>query len=284
MATRRTGVTDKVLIQDSSDTEVTADLGWVQTFSYEVDEGTESVATIDGSANNAINIDGVIEITGSLETNLYSLKSLQVLGTYDSVAGTVTWDDSLPTFDAKADIDGSDVATISDLKFGTVTIDFEQDGAITMSADFTGKTFSKATESISPTTASTEWMQGFDASVSIGGSVVGSVESGSISFERSTDGIRGITSSSSRTVDEIKEKMKGISVDLTIHITDATAWSEVTTADDRSDTSLTLTTTAGDINLSGVRFQTLGAEKSNDGEVRTVDLSGTALSVTINNV
>jgi len=101
-------------------------------------------------------------------------------------------------------------------------------------------------------------------------------------------GIENVSDGDKRKPSEIIEKLKNITFDMTIEITDNTAWTQVmggsTIQDSRSDVTIVIETANGDITITGCRVNDLDSDKGADGEIRTAKISGNALGMSVSGI
>jgi len=284
-----TGISDVVRVNrlgTQGSTDITNKLGNIQSFSYNIDNATEQYAGIGNEEKFAGIIDKCIDINGSIEMWIPNLLALQIFGTYNGDTHVITWDKKLPEFDIETNANDGEKITIEKCKFGSVTISVEDQEPISVSADYVGLSFEKEAGSVSTSVNTDAPLQGMDAEFYIGSNPIGKVSSGSITFDREIEAGRGISGSSAdekRLFTYIIEKMKNITFDMDIIITDDTAWDLVSSADERENEDIQIITTQGDISITA-RAGSLSVDKSSDGELRIASVSGVGIDVTINNL
>lgn len=286
-----TGIEDAVKVTDESDSsEITSELGHVISANHNINNNTTTEASVNSGSTRAYHVDGVAELSISMEVNAVDLLVFQVFGTYDSTAGTITFDDTLPEYTVGMNTDDSNFADIKNVKFGSGSITISRGESISVSLEGNGKDIDRQAGSISPGTPSSEPQQFFEVHVDIDGTTVGSLDSVTFEIDRDLESRRGIEDVSSgdkRKPTTIQEKLKLFSFDMSIEITDQTAWDEVTDttdgiADSRSDYPITLHFKNGEqINIKEARSVDLDHTKENDGEVRVADITGEALDADI---
>lgn len=297
MTDRKSGISDKALVEDSGGSEITDDIGWVDTASHTITNNSEKKASVNSGSSYAYILDGQIDVEGALTARILDLKALKLLGTYeeDTEAGTweVSLDDELPTHTFKQKItEGTDrTILLKDFKFGRAVIRLNKGEEVTIDFEGMGKDAEVQETDISPTEPSDEPLSYLDATVKIGGTAVGSLDSGSITYTRSLEAVRGIEDTSARTATELIEKLKDFTFDLTFEITDGEAWERafgtssypLSTQEDRDNTtvSIVLGDTEGTIELSDARANDVENELASDGEIRTATITGDALDATV---
>lgn len=285
--TRTTGISDKVKILDSGSSEVS--FGFIQSASHRIDNRMETRAGVGGGTSYQYHFDRVVEISGSIDTFPTSLEILKIFGSYSS--GSVTFTDTLPEHTIQMNTDGSNYIEITGAKFGSFTLEITKGEEVKLSVDFMGKSAEVKSGTISYSMPSVDPLNFLDAKVKIGGSYVGSLETTTIKYNRDLEAVRGIENVSDgdkRKPSEIIEKLKNITFDMTIEITDNTAWTQVmggsTIQDSRSDVTIVIETANGDITITGCRVNDLDSDKGADGEIRTAKISGNALGMSVSGV
>lgn len=297
-----TGLSEQISIKDSGSTEKADLLGIITSASHTKTDDVTQQASIGQGAKYQQNTDGLIEVTGNVSCMPPNLKALEFFGTFtDNGDGTytVTPDSTLPEFTFKQQkIDGGGTVSLDSFKFGSFTLSCSQGDNLELDMDGQGKDFSfDDSETITTPDVSGTVRRFFDTKIKIGGTVVGSVDTFSIDFNRNLEAFKGIEDFSSgdkRNPSEIIEKLFDVSFNLTINITDSTAYQEAMddsnspyeVNNDRSDTtiSLVIDTSAGTdtLELSSARPNEVSADMANDAEKRTVDLNGVAQDWTVN--
>jgi hypothetical protein len=277
MTTRITGIVDQVKLTNSVPAEVSMD--HIISCSCSIDNQSKPAGCIGQGSAYQYHQDGMVLVSGSIETEIVSLKILQLMGTY-SAGWSVTLDDTLPAFTLAMNETATELLTLTGVKFGKVSLDFKEGEAIKATFDYQALTHASTTATVTYTKPSSAALMWTSAKAKFGSTYVGAVSSGNITYDRSIESKRGIENQSDRNPSQIVEKMKNFTFNLTIDITDDVAWDLV---DTRTATTLTLElpSTGGSMVLSGVLVKDIKFDKKNDGEVRTVIVNGTALSAAI---
>jgi hypothetical protein len=285
---RMTNVSAKAQIL-SGVTDITDDLGYIESAGYDIRNNHEDYPSINGGTKYQYTLDGVCEIDGTLSVSILDFKALKLMGTLDG-SWEVTLDDTLPSFTFKTVNEVGKLMNLNDFKFGRVTVRFNKTEK-RITADFEGKglSYEITTGAISPSVPSTIPLQSLDLSVKLGDTAVGSVASGTITYDRELEAVRGIESTSAgdkRKATALIEKLKNFEFDLEIEVTDSTPWTKAlggtVIQDTRTDTTLDLigSDTQGTIALTGVRAD-VSQELTAGAEIVTVRLTGTAKDATI---
>jgi len=295
--TRISGISDEINVLDSTDTDITADLGHIMGFSYGIDEQAKPYPSMGAGASYQEIIDDFAIVSCGLVINPLTFKALKLIGT---VTGTTTWtftlDDVLPEFDIKANIDGSYHAHVVDAKFGTCSIRVNKGNPVELVFDGLAKELKTVSGAITNTPPATARMFYLDGYLKIDSDVIGSVDNITIDINRGLEATRGVeqtTAGNKRKPSELIEKMKDITFSMTVEITDTKAYEKhfgtatypLTIQDSRSSLSLYLVFEGeqGTITLTGAKTQTLNHDRNADGEIRTVELKGLALGMSAAN-
>lgn len=285
MPSRKTGVTDEInIVEESGSTDITGDLGLIQSAGWDIDDPAERGNSVGGGTTTEQFVDGLIIPRCSLSVAVPDWEALKLLGTYDSGAGTISLDDTLPKFTFKAQATSDEVLEITGVKWGRATINASTGDMVTIDFEGIGTDFSFDTGTIDTTIRGDTVANWIDIEYQIANSAVGSVDSMSATYERSLEAVRGIESQSTpkRVPDEVIEKMKDIQSNSTIEITDATAWKEVhdddtlpvEPVDSRSNVDVAFVIDGGGtLNLTGGKFENESGDMSDDNEIRTVETS-----------
>ena len=281
MVDRKTGITDEVqIINSSSSTDITDQLGVVQSAGWNIEENINTLPSVGNGANIKEIADGLIVPNVSLSLAVPDFRALQLMGSLSD--GTITFDDILPTFTQKMQVGNGTVLEVTGAKYGNVTINLSRDDFITMEFEGVGTSFQFTSDTISTSLTTNEILNWFNGQYKIDGAAVGSVDSCSINYSRNLEPVKGVQSDSSRTPDEIIEKIKEITSDSTIEITDDTAWKKVhdestlpiDPQDSRGLSNVSIDCgDAGEITVTDGKFTSDEGELANDNEIRTVSTS-----------
>lgn len=300
---RTTHLDGELEIESGDGTILTDKIGFFDSASNNIDNNTETSAGIGGGANYDYNNDGVVQMDGSQEARIIDLSAIPMLfGTYTD-NGDGTWsgtlDDELPIHNAvRQTTDDTDTENLEfvDVKFGSFTLDISKGEEVSLSLDWMAKDVNEYGSAITTAKPSLDPLMFFNAHVELDGTAVGDFESVSIDYDRDLEANKPITQDSSgekRKPKYLDEKMKNLSVDLTIEVNDTWAWKQATNIgtagdgnsiveDERDDHTLAVVFDNGDkIELTGVRVGNVETEEGNEGEIKTADLTANALAGTL---
>lgn len=289
-----TFIADEATLQDGSSNERLDLFGHLRQVSHAVNQPTETSHSI-GQGGAALElVDNVAEISATLNGDPPNLECLRVFGSYtDNGDGTYTVSptDELPTYTFKQQVvSGGGTATLSGFKFGQFTLSIDTGGSISVETegqalDWDGFDDSETITTPDPAGGPRRF---FDATIKADGTAIGSLESFSQDFNRNLESIKGIEDDASgekRTPTAIVEKLYDGSGNMVVNVENSRAYEEAlgdssspfTVQDDRSEVNVEveIDTPAGTdtVTLTGVLFEELSHEKTDDGEKRTVSLS-----------
>lgn len=293
--TVQTGVTDEIKLEDSSNDDVTADLGVITSASHTISQPVDQFRSVGQGLKPVANVDNVAQIEGSVDCQPEDLRALRVFGSESTGGGTytVTLDDQLPTHTFKQEkVDSGGTVTLKNFKFGSFSLEVSQDNTLSLSMDGEGDDVEvDKTETFSTPSGEFNPRQFFDCIVKIDGSAVGSVESATIDHNRDLKAFKGIEDDAAgekRLPTAVIPRDFSLSFNMVINIEDNRAYEEAldTTTnplqvqDTRSNSTVTLevdTPSGTDtFDLNSSRFGEVSADQENDGEKRTATLTGVA--------
>ncbi len=299
MTVPKTGISDQVLINNSSGTEITDALGRIQAAGFDINEPAPARATANSEASYAYIIDGPITINTNLEVRILDLSALRLFGTYDDGAGTVTFDDTIPEHTVKIQHTKSQHTVLSNVKFGRGVLEVnmsDSDPEILLTAEGMGLDYQMKDSTISPTTTSSMPVDYMDATVKIDGTEIGTLENLRFTYDRgieSRSSAGDIPDTGKRLPNYIAEKLKTFTFDGTFEIPDDTVFKKAvgdTTypmdpQDSRSNITIQIDLgDAGTFQLTDARINGFPVDVSDDGEIRTVAVSGNALSASVTGI
>jgi len=290
------GLAEDVKLLDSSGTDRTDELGFVESATFRFDEAEEAERSV-GSGGKPVDIrDSTVEFIGSLTFKPTNLKGLRVFGEFtDNGDGTYTitfpGDQQLEKHnELKGQFDANKIFSYRDVKLDDLTVEAGVDDAVTV--EF-GNVLAVDGDVQDGTVALSEpsdnVLQWTDAEVSINGSTVGAVESASLSINRnvfSDYGITGETGGDARKPVDLIEGNFEFEPSIVIKVQDERAYEEalddsgstISIQGEKSKQSLTLDFGGGDgqFKFTNAKFTADDFEMQSDKDTRTVELSGTA--------
>jgi len=306
MANRYTGIEQEFVLETMSDDEdLTALLGNQASISYSINHDNEPRNSAGHQPTLQEAVDGMTQISVSIDCEPPSLKATQVVGDYTEDDEEGTWEveltDHLPEMRARIQATADKVLVVEGLKFNGFTLTIQSGEVVEMTFP-DGNNGNATNVELQEDTITTPDLEDkpdsyLDNTVSLDNETVGSVENATIEYRRNIQARRGIqeyTSGERRLPDEITEGNKLYTWDTTIEISDDQAF-KVHFNDDTypltiSDFSEAVPVqielnqddnTSGTIELNGGRPSDLGGELLNDDDIRTIDMNGNALTSTI---
>jgi len=291
MANRITGISDVCKVFDEGDADITETLGHIVGARYDCSNQVSQHGSCGGGADWIENIHNVVLATFGFTIHPTNLGTC--LGEFDPF-GAVS--DICPEINAKLNIHGTGVDMkhiyLIDGKCGTLTVRLAKDNPVEVECSCVAKNYSVVTGALTNTPPSSAREYYLDGYVTMGGTVVGSVSNFNITWERGVEGVRGceqVASGSRRIASEVIEKMRSISWDGTVEITDEDMFKHLTgdssapldPADSPSDISITLVMDSTTITLTGCAMDTVSMDRTTDGEVRNLTVRGVSLGGSI---
>lgn len=313
--TRKTGLSDAVQVQDDEGTDLFSSVDVnIQSASHDITLPSDLLGDVGSAAGYVSRADQPVEVTGDLSIRAITLEVMELIGdkSEDGDEYTVSSQDQLPEWEFVQQItgsetlhlggfddSGSDPESQEGFKFDEATLTIEQDSPVTI--DFSGLgTFAEIKdETISTNNSTLDPSNWLDAFVEIDGEVVGSVQSVEATISRNASAERGIEQRDANfkmLPSEVIEGMRDVSFNMTVEITDLTAWEQVydddslplTPSDDREEVQINIVlgsrddgdnsdySVGGELQLKNAVVTNANGDLSDDADVRTVDIEGNA--------
>lgn len=295
---RITGTTSKVILGEEAvawGTEAASynvEFGWIQNFKWNSDASTQKMAHLNGSVNYAANVDGVESVSGSLEWGITSGLEFEYL--MGAISGTgpyaITQSYPLPSMSVQAQYNTSTVIKILGLVFQKFNIQLSKEQWVKCTADWIARSWSYAAGTVTPYTPTDDPFTYLDGYLTVGGTNFASLTDLTIEVDMKTEALRGIESVSAsdrRLATGYVSKITDINLNLTAEVINEVELNKYlggsSIQDSRADVTAVLNLALGSraiaITLTGVRLNNIGGESPADGEVRTIDTAGSALSI-----
>ena len=263
----------------------TQQFGYIQRFRRSVDNQVRQVTSI-GQKNYLVNIDSVINISGSLEWFPTDGRELQIIGalTDDGVSSwSIDVGNSIPSWEARASTDSSNYTSIKGLKFTKVELRMAKGEEVLLTSDWLAKSITQTAGTINTITPSEDPMFFINGEVKIDGVSIASVNSITATIDFQSEAVRGIENPGSREISEIVEKLTKITWTMDVDITDTSIWDKLITT--RSDFTLQLNMGNGTKTmtwqLTGSRITSGDDEIDASGDIATQSVNGVSLSASI---
>lgn len=289
------GLSENVKLLDSSGTDRTDELGFVESATFRFDEAEEAERSV-GSGGKPVDIrDSTVEFTGSLTFKPSTLKGLRVFGEFtDNGDGTYTitfpGDQQLEQHDElRGQFDGNNIFSLRDVKLDDLTVEAGLDDAVTVEfGNVLALDGDVQDGSVSLSQPSDSVLQWTDAEVLINGTTVGTVESASLSINRNVSseyGITGSTGGDARKPIALVEGNYEFEPSIVIKVQDERAYEEalddsgttISIQGDKSKQSLSLNFGGdGKFKFTNAKFTAEDFEMQSEKDARTVELTGTA--------
>lgn len=273
-----TGLVDEVELLDSDDINKEGEWGQIVTCSTEIDQNTEKYAHVNSEAEYTRIVDGVVMPSGSMEFRVTDLEIFKLFGEEEN--DEIEIDKRQPKFTIKTSTEEGKHNEFSDAVFTGFSFNVARESPMTLSVDWMAQSVEPKTTSLSPESPDERFWTDLDVFVEIDGSKVGIVDDFSIDMDREgAEHRRGISDKAEtdrRGVDYIKLGLIDLTLDMSMEITDDTAWDECDFEEDtRSDKDITLKFGEEDkeIEVTG-RFSVVSDEKADDADERIADLTG----------
>ena len=304
MADRKTGIADAVnIIRESDSTDITDELGIIVNVSWSINLPENPRSSVGKAPTLQAAVEQPAEVGLTMELEINDFRAFKLFGTFtDNGDGTydVKLDDKLPEFTAKLEVtNNEDNLELTGLKFlGPNNLTISTGDAVNLTLEAQGKDADLLDENITqPDPADPS--QPLDAYLKLGGNDVASVDSATITYDRSQGpdagpnrGLKNANADNRRQPDEIIEGNKFFDFDSTVEITDKQAFEETFNStsqpfgieDATSRTTATIVINDGDDNfeLTDAKITENTGELTNEaGEIRTVDLSGNSFDASI---
>jgi len=272
-----TGLVDEVEILDESDINKEGDWGQISSCSTEIEHNTEKYAHVNSGAEYTRIVDGPIHPSGSMEFRVTDLNVFKLFG--EEEGGVITVGETLPDYTIKTSTSEGNHNEFAGVKFTSFSFNIARESPVTLSTDWMATSVDENSSSLDPDTPDERFWTDLDVYVQIDNDTVGIVDDLSIDMERDAEHRRGISEKAEtdrRGVDYIKQDLIDLSLDMTIEITDDTAWDEADLdAEERENKTITIIFANEDkeIEVEG-RFTATSDDKADDADERLADLTG----------
>lgn len=271
----------------SGSTDITSDLGIIVSATHDVTRNMEKIPAVNSGADFAYLQDTVTEINISQSIESDSFAPLQLIG---EVSGNeLILPDVLPEFTFENQADKDNYVEITEAKWGTCNFSFGVDENLVFEFIGFGKDITLESGTLAKIDYDLKPLRGQSIIVKINDTAVGELQSFSGTIERGLENVYAVGWEKD-TPKHIAEGLKNISItDMTLNIDDTFAWTTVfggTSITDRdNDDKVEIVLPNGEIMLmEDVGFDDTDPEdQTGDDGVRSVSLSGEALSLKIQN-
>jgi len=291
------GLSEEIEFIDDSSSDVTSVFGAFASASFIIDETASEERGVSSEGKPSSIIDGPVENRASLTCKPETLEVLKIMGSYDSGAGTISFDTFLPEHDTLRGQHTSEEAfEFSNFKVGGFTLDSALDSTVTISFDpihaKTGSIPSGSVTDFSPSGTPLQWT---DTDVKIDGSSFGVIESvAGTTLDRNINPEYGL--GSGREPEEVVEGNFTIQPSFVVKVKDASPWEKLlddttyplTVSDSRgliSEISFDFGDGNGELVISNGKLEINTFDMDEDkNDVRTVELQIKAQNIKVRNL
>jgi len=223
----QSGLSENIELIDQNSNNIQDLFGAYSSASFIIDESARREGTIGNDGKPTEIMDGPVENRATVECKPESLEILKVMGSYDSNAGTITFDANLPLLN---ELNGQHTDNerfhFTNVKFGSFTLTSELDDTVLIEFDpvhaETGE-IEEQTVDVNPVKGSP--LQWTDTVFKINGSQFGVTESVTSTLDRNISAEHGL--GQGREPAEIIEGQFDIELSFLVKVQDASAWEEL---------------------------------------------------------
>jgi len=293
--TVNTGLLENIELIDETGTNIQEVFGGYGSASFIIDETSRREGTI-GNDGKALEIsDGPVENRVTITSKPETLEVLKVMGTYDSNAGTITFDKFLPEHnELNIQFSQNERFHAENVTFGGFTLTSEIDGTVTIEFSpihaTTGE-IQQQTVDVDPVKGSP--LQWTDTVVKINGSQFGITESVNSELDRNISPEYGL--GEGREPAEIVEGQFNISHSFVVKVEDSEPWEELlddttyplTVQDERSpisELSIDFGDGNGELVITNGKAEINTFDMDEEKDTRTVELSFQAEDISVRNL
>jgi len=130
------GISEQIQFIDDSSTDITADFGAFSAATFIIDESAREERGVTSGGKPVAIQDGPVENRATLTAKPETLEVLKIMGSFDSNAGTITFDENLPEHDTlQGQHTSGEYFELSNFKVGGFTLESSIDETVTISFD-----------------------------------------------------------------------------------------------------------------------------------------------------
>jgi len=287
------GISEELQFIDSNSTDITADFGAFSAATFIIDESAREERGVSTEGKPVAIQDGPVENRATLTAKPETLEVLKIMGSFDSGAGTITFDENLPEHDfLRGQHTSGEYFEFSNLKIGGFTLESGIDEAVTISFDpihaKTGQIVQGTVTDFDPDCTPLQWT---DTNVKIDGSSFGVIESvAGTTLDRNISAEHGL--GQGREPAEIIEGNFTIQPSFVVKVEDASPWEKLlddttyplTVSDSRSpisEISFDFGGTNGELVITNAKLEIDTFDMDEDKDTRTVELSLKAEDISV---
>lgn len=289
------GLSENIEFIDDSSTSIQDLFGAYASASFIIDESTRREGTIGNDGKPTAILDGPVENRATIECKPETLEILKIMGTYDSNAGTVTFDKDLPEHDQLlGQFTDSYRFNFQNFKVGGFTLSSELDDSVLIEFDpIHAKSGEVQEQTVSVSAVDGTPLQWTDTTVKIDGTQFGITESASSELDRNLESEHGL--GAGREPEAITEGQFDINISFIVKVEDASAWEELlddttyplTVSDSRgnvSEISFDFGDTNGELVVENGKAEINTFDMDEDKDTRTVELTFEAENIKVRNL
>ena len=274
---RMSGWTDKVRILDSTDADITSELGVVRGANHDINRGgVESRSAVNYEGKPAYANTGLSEHNAELVLHVDSLRAFGLIG--ETSGTSLVHSPGLPSFEFRQQITTTEYLSISGFKFGSLSVEISApDEFFEISLSGQGLSSSKVTGVLEALSYSGSPLKWTNVPVKLNNTLIGGLQSATFNFERSLEP-RGDVGVVSDDPQYIGEGPLVINInDLTVDVVDSSAWDDVLNKVD--DDELKVELPNGEVLvLKSITWDSADPdERTGEESIGTVSRSGVAL-------
>ena len=266
--------------------------GVTRTFSWQTETSTNQSYGLETDGPSAtVNVDGVLQVTGTHEWEFTDGRELKAifgdLPTNTGGAYTLDVAGTLPSYSVKA-VDGDNFIIVKGIKYTKISMTLTSDETVVITADWLGQTVEDEA-TFTPTVTTIEPLTYLDGCLSIGGVELAEVESITLDIDRQSTAKRFIqcpTTGERRLITTIIDGPLALTFNGEVgaqRVILEQIFGSTTMQDERSDTTLLLKLSRGDVGLdltiTGARFTSAGRTLDKTAEVALQDFAGVGLDI-----
>jgi hypothetical protein len=293
--TVNSGLSENIEFVDENGDSIQNLFGSYNSASFIIDESTRREGTIGNDGKPTEISDGPVENRASITCKPETLEILKIMGSYDSNAGTVTFDKFLPKHQ---ELNGQHTANkrfnFQDFKVGGFTLTSEIDGTVTI--EFSPIHAEKGQiqdQTVDLSAVKGSPLQWVDTTVKINGSQFGITESVNSELNRNINPEYGL--GQGREPAEITEGQYNINLSFVVKVQDSSAWEELldqttyplTVQDERSpisELSIDFGDGQGELVITNGKAEINTFDMDEEKDTRTVELSFEAEDIEVRNL
>lgn len=294
--TVESGLSENIELIDQNGDNIQDLFGGYANASLIIDESTRREGTIGNDGKALVIADGPVENRATITCKPETLEILKIMGTYDSGAGTITFDKFLPELnELNAQHTANERFHFENLKVGGFNLAAEIDGTVTIEfSPIHAKTGEIQQQTVSVSAVKGSPLQWTDTVVKINGSQFGITESvAGDTLNRNISPEYGL--GQGREPAEIIEGQFNIQPSFVVKVQDAQAWEELlddttyplTVQDQRSpisEISFDFGDGNGELVITNAKAEINTFDMDEEKDTRTIELSFNAEDISVRNL